>query len=243
MVEEPWQMGPINRNVHLALSPSRLVYSIPSRPSARSLLWLFPSINPTCLHRQPRRRSRLPSAGPSLLARGSARARPQRCSRHPHCVPPPSLRMVPFIFMLWGHEHKVLHLVKALYGFQQAPRAWYAKLDESLIQLGFQRSTSEHVVYLWVCWWPPGCCGGVRGWSGDHQREQQWQWHVHGGYAGDVQDEWLGVSSLLPQPGGDIDRGRDHYVSKRLGSQDSGERGLDGMQSKQHPNGASTEAQ
>jgi len=43
----------------------------------------------------------------------------------------------------------VLHLVKALYGFQQAPRAWYAKLDESLIQLGFQRSTSEHVVYLW----------------------------------------------------------------------------------------------
>ena len=43
----------------------------------------------------------------------------------------------------------MLHLVKALYGFQQAPRAWYAKLDESLIQLGFQRSTSEQFVYLW----------------------------------------------------------------------------------------------
>ena len=40
-------------------------------------------------------------------------------------------------FILRGHEHKVLHLVKALYGLWQAPRAWYAKLDESLIRLGF----------------------------------------------------------------------------------------------------------
>jgi hypothetical protein len=39
-------------------------------------------------------------------------------------------------------------LVKALYGLRQAPRAWYAKLDSSLIELGFQRSTSEHAVYL-----------------------------------------------------------------------------------------------
>jgi len=51
-------------------------------------------------------------------------------------------------FVLRGHERKVLHLVKALYGLRQAPRAWYAKLDESLIRLGFQRSTSEHAVYL-----------------------------------------------------------------------------------------------
>lgn len=42
----------------------------------------------------------------------------------------------------------MLHLVKALYGLCQAPHAWYSKLDESLIQLGFQRSTSEHAVYL-----------------------------------------------------------------------------------------------
>jgi hypothetical protein len=42
----------------------------------------------------------------------------------------------------------VLHLVKALYGLRQAPRAWYAKLDESLLRLRFQRSTSEHAVYL-----------------------------------------------------------------------------------------------
>jgi len=51
-------------------------------------------------------------------------------------------------FVLRGHENKVLHLVKALYGLRQAPRAWYAKLDESLIGLGFRRSASEHAVYL-----------------------------------------------------------------------------------------------
>jgi len=50
--------------------------------------------------------------------------------------------------VLKGHEHKVLHLVKALYGLRQAPRARYSKLDASLLKLGFTRSTSEHVVYL-----------------------------------------------------------------------------------------------
>jgi histone deacetylase 1/2 len=51
-------------------------------------------------------------------------------------------------FVVKGQEKKVLHLVKALYGLRQAPRAWYSKLDESLIKLGFQRSSSEHAVYL-----------------------------------------------------------------------------------------------
>lgn len=50
-------------------------------------------------------------------------------------------------FVLKGQEGKVLHLVKALYGLRQAPRAWYAKLDSSLLALGFQRSSSEHAVY------------------------------------------------------------------------------------------------
>jgi len=50
--------------------------------------------------------------------------------------------------VLKGQETKVLHLIKALYGLRQAPRAWYSKLDESLMKLGFRRSTSEHVVYL-----------------------------------------------------------------------------------------------
>jgi hypothetical protein len=47
-----------------------------------------------------------------------------------------------------GQEKKVLHLIKALYGLRQAPRAWYSKPDESLIKLGFRCSTSEHAVYL-----------------------------------------------------------------------------------------------
>lgn len=51
-------------------------------------------------------------------------------------------------FVVRGQEKKVLHLTKALYGLRQAPLAWYSKLDESLIKLGFKRSTSEHVVYL-----------------------------------------------------------------------------------------------
>ena len=51
-------------------------------------------------------------------------------------------------FVLAGHEHKVLRLVKALYGLRQAPRAWYAKLDAALTALGFRRSGSEYAVYL-----------------------------------------------------------------------------------------------
>jgi len=50
--------------------------------------------------------------------------------------------------VLKGHEHKVLHLTKALYSLRQAPRACYSKLDASLLKLGLSRSTSEHVVYL-----------------------------------------------------------------------------------------------
>ena len=46
-----------------------------------------------------------------------------------------------------GKEGSVLRLHKALYGLHQAPRAWYAKLDESLSALGFTRSPLEHAVY------------------------------------------------------------------------------------------------
>jgi hypothetical protein len=49
-------------------------------------------------------------------------------------------------FVVDGQEHKVLRLVKALYGLRQAPRAWYAKLDMLLLSLGFHRSASEHAV-------------------------------------------------------------------------------------------------
>ena len=51
-------------------------------------------------------------------------------------------------FVIADEEHKVLHLIKALYGLHQAPCAWYAKLDASLASLRFQCSTSEQAVYI-----------------------------------------------------------------------------------------------
>ncbi|KAF0894043.1 hypothetical protein E2562_033922 [Oryza meyeriana var. granulata] len=50
-------------------------------------------------------------------------------------------------FAVDGQEHKVYRLRKALYGLRQAPRAWNAKLDDSLMSLGFQRSITEHAVW------------------------------------------------------------------------------------------------
>ena len=38
-------------------------------------------------------------------------------------------------------------LAKALYGLRQAPRAWNAKLDGCLQELGFTQSEAEHAVY------------------------------------------------------------------------------------------------
>jgi hypothetical protein len=41
----------------------------------------------------------------------------------------------------------MLRLSKALYGLRQASHAWYAKLDTSLDELGFQRGDAKHAVY------------------------------------------------------------------------------------------------
>ena len=46
-----------------------------------------------------------------------------------------------------GAEHKVYRLRKALYGLRQAPRAWNAKLDSTLMSIGFRSSPEEHAVY------------------------------------------------------------------------------------------------
>ncbi|WVZ61751.1 LOW QUALITY PROTEIN: hypothetical protein U9M48_011574 [Paspalum notatum var. saurae] len=51
-------------------------------------------------------------------------------------------------FTAAGHEEKVLRLHKALYGPRQVPRAWNAKLDASLHELGFTRSKCEHGLYV-----------------------------------------------------------------------------------------------
>jgi hypothetical protein len=50
-------------------------------------------------------------------------------------------------FVVQGAENKVLKLKKALYGLRQAPRAWNAKLDNTMLSLGFQKSEAEHGVY------------------------------------------------------------------------------------------------
>jgi len=50
-------------------------------------------------------------------------------------------------FVIPGKENKVLRLRKALYGLRQAPRAWNAKLDSTLKQMGFQQSPHEAAIY------------------------------------------------------------------------------------------------
>jgi len=52
-------------------------------------------------------------------------------------------------FVIPGKANKVLRLRKALYGLRQAPRAWNAKLDSTLKQMGFQQSPHEAAVYRW----------------------------------------------------------------------------------------------
>ena len=46
-----------------------------------------------------------------------------------------------------GEEGKVYRLHKALYGLRQAPRAWNLKLDNTLKELSFVSSPSEHAMY------------------------------------------------------------------------------------------------
>jgi hypothetical protein len=50
-------------------------------------------------------------------------------------------------FTIPGKEGKVLRLRKALYGLQQAPRAWNAKLDSTLKGMGFGQSPHEAAIY------------------------------------------------------------------------------------------------
>jgi hypothetical protein len=50
-------------------------------------------------------------------------------------------------FTIPGKEGKVLRLHKALYGLQQAPRAWNAKLDSTLKGMGFGQNPHEAAIY------------------------------------------------------------------------------------------------
>ena len=53
----------------------------------------------------------------------------------------------PLGFAVPGEEGKVYRLCKALYGLRQAPRAWNAKLDATLKEMGFQQSAHEAAMY------------------------------------------------------------------------------------------------
>jgi hypothetical protein len=50
-------------------------------------------------------------------------------------------------FAIPGKEGKVLRLRKALYGLQQALRAWNVKLDSTLKGMGFRQSPHEAAIY------------------------------------------------------------------------------------------------
>lgn len=41
----------------------------------------------------------------------------------------------------------VYKLQKALYRLRQAPRAWYSKINQHFLSLGFERSTNEPTLY------------------------------------------------------------------------------------------------
>ena len=53
----------------------------------------------------------------------------------------------PQVYEVPGQEHKAYGLKKALYGFKQAPRSWYSRIDSFLTKNGFHRSESEPMLY------------------------------------------------------------------------------------------------
>ena len=42
----------------------------------------------------------------------------------------------------------VCRLHKALYGWKQAPRAWYKRLHNYLIKIGFEKTNDKYNLYL-----------------------------------------------------------------------------------------------
>lgn len=40
------------------------------------------------------------------------------------------------------------YLKKALYGLKQTLRAWYSKVDDHLLKIGFKKSLSESTLYV-----------------------------------------------------------------------------------------------
>ena len=53
-------------------------------------------------------------------------------------------------FEVLDQESHVGRLKKSLYGLKQAPRAWYERIDNYLMKLGFTRSEADLNLYLKV---------------------------------------------------------------------------------------------
>lgn len=51
-------------------------------------------------------------------------------------------------FIIQGEEDKVYLLKKALYGLKQSSRVWYSKIDDYLLNLGFEKSLSDFTLYV-----------------------------------------------------------------------------------------------
>jgi hypothetical protein len=51
-------------------------------------------------------------------------------------------------FSAKGKEHLVCRLKKSLYGLKQAPRLWYKKFDSFMVDHGYDRTTSDHCVFV-----------------------------------------------------------------------------------------------
>jgi len=51
-------------------------------------------------------------------------------------------------FMVQGKEDKVYLLKKALYGLKQARRAWYSRINDHLLNIGFVKRLSEFTLYV-----------------------------------------------------------------------------------------------
>jgi hypothetical protein len=53
-------------------------------------------------------------------------------------------------FELYSKDTHVCRLKKSLYGLKQAPRAWYVRIDNYLIRLGFSKSHAGPNIYYKV---------------------------------------------------------------------------------------------
>lgn len=54
-------------------------------------------------------------------------------------------------FEIKGKEQHVYKLQNELYGFKQAPRAWYSRINKNFVDHGFERSEREPTLYAKRC--------------------------------------------------------------------------------------------